>query len=365
MSTERSERSAVTLKDVGERAGVTSSAASMALADHSRISPKTKAAVREAARELGYVPSSAARALRNQRAGAVAVIVPNTSQHVFGHSYFMHVLTGVSQAAVAHDSQVLVSTNSDVENGVAAYERVVRSRTADGAIVTSAAVDDPHVEELVASGLPVVLIGNFPHLPAASSVGIDDVAATKALTEHLIVEHGRRRLAHVAGPLDHQTGIDRRAGFLAAVREHGIESDSIVVPGEFNEEAGSEAVRVLLGRVEARIDGIDGIDGIVFANDDMAFGGLRQLERSGLRAPEDVSIVGFDDFGLARLTTPGITTMAVPAAEMARLATERLFDLVEGKDPEPSHLELPVVLVRRTSCGCRPDRTPLDSPEAT
>ena len=97
-------RSSVTLKDVAERVGVTPSAVSMALLDSSRISAKTKEAVREAAASLGYVPSAAGRALRNQRAGAVALIVPNTSQHVFGHSYFMRVLTGVSLAANAHDN---------------------------------------------------------------------------------------------------------------------------------------------------------------------------------------------------------------------------------------------------------------------
>lgn len=347
----RDARSAVTLKDVAERVGITSSAASMALADHTRISAKTKAAVRQAAQELGYVPSSAGRALRNQRAGAVALIVPNTSQHVFGHSYFMHVLTGVSDAANAHDTQVIVSTNSDTENGVAAYERVVRSRTADGAIVTSAAVSDRHVEELVASGLPVVLIGNFPYLPGAVSIGIDDVAATRTITEHLIDVHGRRRLVHVTGPLDHQTGIDRREGFLEAVRSRGLEADARIIPGEFNEESGRDAVATLL----TDSAGDAAVDGIVFANDDMAFGGLQELKRQGRRVPEDISIVGFDDFGLARLTTPGITTIAVPAEQMAKRATERLFDLIDGRHDGPEHEELPVRFVARRSCGCPDD----------
>src|SRR6201992_2723365 len=102
----------------------------MALSSHSRTSAKTKDAVRRAAAELGYVPSSVGRALRNQRAEAIALIVPNTSQHVFGHSYFMHVLTGISDAANARDVQVIVSTTgeSGADGGVAAYQRVVRSR---------------------------------------------------------------------------------------------------------------------------------------------------------------------------------------------------------------------------------------------
>lgn len=319
----------------------------MALSDSSRISEKTKVLVRAAAAELGYVPSSAARALRNQRAGAVALIVPNTNRHVFGHSYFMHVLTGVSSVANDRDTQVLVSTNSDEANGLAAYERVMRSKSADGAIVTSAAVDDLNVERLSQSGLPVVLIGNFPYLPDSITVGIDDFAASADITRHMIETHGSRNLMHVSGPLDHQTAIDRRDGFLAAVGEAGILETSIVVEGDFSEEAGWRAVQNLG-------EGIRHIDGIVFANDDMAFGGLQAIAGQGMTVPRDLAIVGFDDFGLARLTTPGITTVSVPAEELARLATERLFDIIDGTSDGPSHQQLPVSLTLRESCGCPP-----------
>jgi DNA-binding LacI/PurR family transcriptional regulator len=338
-------RPSVTLKNVAELVGVTPSAASMALLDSPRISMKTKQAVRDAASSLGYVPSSAGRALRNQRAGVVAVIVPNTSQHVFGHSYFMHVLTGVSAAANANDTQVLVSTNLDAVDGIAAYERVMRSKSADGAILTSSAVTDFNVERLAASGVPVVLIGNFPYLTTVASVGINDVTASDFITAHLIHTHGRRRLVHVTGPLDHQTGIDRKAGFIAAVASAGIEENSRILEGDFGEESGSAAVERLLAEGP-------GFDGIVFANDDMAFGGLQALKRAGLTVPNDVSIVGFDDFGLSRSTTPAITTIRVPAERMAQIATERLFDLIDGESVGAYHLELDTTFVPRASCGC-------------
>ena len=339
---------AVTLKDVAAQVGITPAAASMALAGHARISEKTRAAVKQAADELGYVPSSAGRALRNQRANAVALIVPNSSAHVFGHLYFMHVLTGMSTAANEHDAQVIVSTNAETPNEAIAYERVMRSRTADGAIVTSAAIDDFHVEGLVASGLPVALIGNFPHLAGAVTVGIDDVAASERITEHLVEAHGRRRLLHVSGTLDHQTGIDRRDGFLRVAERHGLD-DAVVLEGDLSEASGVAAITTALS------DGEFHYDGIVFANDDMAVGGMRVLRQAGIRVPEDVSVVGFDDFGLARVTTPGISTVRVPAEEMSRLATERLFDLIDGRLTGPSHTELPVEIVLRESCGCDPE----------
>jgi DNA-binding LacI/PurR family transcriptional regulator len=335
----------VTLRDVAERVGVTPAAVSMALSGSPRISASTAERVKAAAAELGYVPSSAAKALRSQRSGAIALIVPNSTQHVFGHSYFMHVLTGVSSAANERDAQVLVSTSASEASGLTAYERVMRSRTADGALVTSAAIGDRNIERLAASGLPVVLLGNYPDLPDASSVGWDDLSASRMVTEHLIVDHGKRRLLHVTGPLDHQTSVDRREGFLQAVRAHGQEIDAAVVEGDFSEDSGAAAL-------DGTSFGDAGHDGIVFANDDMAFGGLQALRRKGLRSPEDVAIVGFDDFGLSRTTDPGITTVHVPAEELARIAAERLFALIEHPQGSPTRDDLEVSLVRRESCGC-------------
>lgn len=333
--------SKVTLRDLAGHTGLSISAVSMALLDHPRIGAETKARVREAASELGYVANSAGRALRAQRAGAIALIVPNTSRHVFGHAYFMHVLTGVTDAANARDSQVLISTNPDETHGMAAYERVMRSGSVDGAIVTSASVDDDNIERLVASGLPVVLLGRFPYLPDAVSVGVDDEAAAFVATEHLVVAHGRRSLVHISGPLDHQSAIDRRDGFEAAIARYGV-AGSVVV-GDYSEESGRAAAA-----------GIGAADGVFAANDEMAFGAMTVLASHGHAVPSQISIIGFDDFGLSRVTTPTISTMHVPAEHMARLATERLFDVVAGNEIEEglAHAVLPVELVARQSCGC-------------
>ncbi|GAA2643642.1 LacI family DNA-binding transcriptional regulator [Paractinoplanes durhamensis] len=332
----------VTLRDVAARVGITPAACSMALADSDRISPATKAAVRQAAAELGYVGSSAARALRKQRAGAIALIVPTTSRHVFGHSYFMHVLSGVTSVANDHDTQVLIATNADTARGLTAYERVMRSNSADGAILTSAAIEDETVDRLLASGLPLVLIGNFPRLTDAITIGVDDRRASRAATEHLIEVHGRRRLLHLTGPLDHQTGVDRRDGFLDAVTAAGVGADAIVLEGDFSEECGHRLVDRLA----------DGFDGIVAANDDMAFGALTALRERGRRVPGDVALIGFDDFGLSRVTTPAISTVSVPAEEMAATATERLLKLIDGKPAEWTRRDAEVSFRFRQSCGC-------------
>jgi len=330
----------VTLQDVADRVGITAAACSMALRDSDRISPTTKEQVRAVAAELGYVGSSAARALRRQRAGAVALIVPTTSKHVFGHSYFMHVLSGVTSVANDHDTQVLIATNADEARGLTAYERVMRSHSADGAILTSAAIEDETVDRLLASGLPLVLIGNFPQLADAITIGVDDRTAARRATEHLIVAHGRRRLLHLTGPLDHQTGVDRRDGFCDAVRAHGVEARSL--EGDFSEECGHRLVK----------DEDDSFDGIVAANDDMAFGALTALRERGRDVPGDVALIGFDDFGLSRVTTPAISTVAVPAEEMAAAATARLLELIDGRTGGWTRQQREVTFRYRASCGC-------------
>jgi DNA-binding LacI/PurR family transcriptional regulator len=336
----------VTLRDIAEQVGLSVSAVSMALQDHPRIGAETKARVREVADDLGYVANSAGRALRARRADAVALIVPNTSRHVFGHAYFMHVLTGVTDVANERDAQLVVSTNPDESHGKVAYERVMRSGSVDGAIVTSASVDDDNIERLVDSGLPIVLLGRFPYLPDAVSVGVDDVAAARLATDHLIQQHGRRSLVHISGPLDHQSAIDRRDGFLAACEAHGIRHR--IIEGDFSEESGSDAGAELAAELGS-------FDGIFAANDEMALGAMSRLAPHGL-VPTQISIIGFDDFGLSRVTSPAITTVHVPAERMARLATERLFDMLDGAriEGEDAHAILPVELVVRESCGCRP-----------
>lgn len=336
-------RSTVTLKDIAEQVGVSISAVSMALADHPRIGEVTKSRVIQAAGELGYVTNAAGRALRVNRVGAVALIVPNTSQHVFGHAYFMHVLTGVTQATNEADVQLLLSTNPDEIHGEVAYDRVMRAGWVDGAIVTSAAADDPGVRHLVSNGMPVVLLGRFPELPGAVSVSIDDIQASRLATEHLIESHGCTRLVHLSGPLNHRSAQDRREGFVAGCLAHGL--DPVIREGDYSEASGA--------LVACDLE-LAGCDGLVAANDEMAFGAMGALAERGVRVPSDVAVIGFDDFGLSRVTTPSISTIRVPTVEMAALATRMLLGLVAGSRPGDLRTVLDVELVARESCGCVP-----------
>ncbi len=343
---QRGEGGRTTLKDVARVAGVSASAVSMALADHPRIGQDRKAQIRAAARDLGYVTNSAARALRSQRAGSIALVVPNTSRHVFGHPYFMHLLTGVSAVSNDRDATLVLSTNADETNGVAAYERVLHSGTADGVIVASAAGNDANVARVVASGLPVVLIGRFPGIPAAVSVGVDDRGGAAAVTRHLLRDHGLRRVGQLTGPLEHQPARDRSDGFRAAARAARVAGPP-TVEGDFSEDSGRRGTAQLL-------DAHPDLQGIFAANDEMAYGALLECRARGLRVPDDIALTGFDDFGVSRLTTPGLTTVRVPAEDVGHTAATLLFELITGVRPAEAHTTLAVELVIRDSCGCPP-----------
>jgi DNA-binding LacI/PurR family transcriptional regulator len=334
-----------TLRDVARLAGVSVATASMALADKARVSESTKQAVREAAAALSYVPNSSGRALRAQRVGAIAVVVPHTSHHVFTHPVFMDLLEGVTAVANEHELTTILSTAPAEDDEAPAYLRILRGRQADGVIVASASVHDANVDRL-ASEYPVTLVGRRPHRPSLHCVGIDDVGGSHAATAHLLDVHGHRRLAHIAGPLDHQSAIDKHEGFRAALAGAGIAYDpALVLESDYSQEGGyAAAVRLL--------DGDRAPDAIVAANDQMAFGAIEAMRERGLDAPGDIAVVGYDDIGLARVMQPQLTSVRADLVEVGRLAAERLLELVGGDRPAPVQRELPTTVVIRSSCGC-------------
>lgn len=339
-----------TLRDVARLAGVSVSTASMALADNARIAESTKQAVRQAAAALGYVPNSSGRALRAKRVGALAIVVPHTSHHVFTHPVFMDLLEGLTAVANEHQLTTLLSTAPAEDDEAPAYLRILDGRQADGVIVASASIHDANVDRLATSGYAVTLIGRRPHRPSLHCVGIDDVGGSREVTLHLLDVHGHRRIAHVSGPLDHQSAIDKHEGFRAALAQAGVPYDpSFVVESDYSQEGGyAAAVRLLEGSPP---------DAIVAANDQMAIGALEAIRERGLDAPQDVAIVGYDDIGLARVMEPRLTSVRADLVEVGRLAAERLIALIAGNEPQPTQRELPTTVVVRASCGCQPERS--------
>jgi LacI family transcriptional regulator len=317
----------------------------MALAGSPRVAEQTKTRVRRAAAELGYVPHFAAAALRSQRADAVAVVLPHVARHVFSHPVFIDLLEGISAAANELDLSVLLSTARSAKDETSAYSRITRGRQAAGVIVAAASVHDANPANMQEAGYPVVVVGRLPRSSAVASVGIDDIGGARAAVLHLAQVHGVKRIGHVSGPLDHQSAIDKRDGYVSALAEAGLSMDPrLFFEGNYEEASGRDAGRALLAHLKPG-------DAVFFANDQMAIGAIDEWRAVGLGVPEDIHVVAYDNHPMSRHANPPLTTVDADMVAVGDAALRQLRRLIAG-ETGLAPIEFATSLVVRRSCGC-------------
>jgi DNA-binding LacI/PurR family transcriptional regulator len=335
-----------TLSDVARIAGVSLTTASMGLADNPRVAVATKQKVRNAAERLRYVPHSAGRALRMQRVGAIAVVVPHGTHHVFSHPVLMSLLEGIISVANQHDLMTILSTALSDEDEESAYHHITRGRRADGVIVAAAAAADTHPIQLARSGYPITVIGKTRLMSDVSTVGIDDQGGAYRATRHLIEAHGAKRIAHISGPLGHQSAIDKREGYMAALAEAGLAVDPrLQYEGDYGESSGVEAARAFLPVIAS-------FDALFSSNDHMALGALQVFRAAGIEVPRDLLMVGYDDHPLVRYIRPSLTTVRADMVQVGVIAAQTLIAKLNNPSASATHKTLPTELVLRASCGC-------------
>ncbi|ALO12959.1 Putative transcriptional regulator [Streptomyces venezuelae] len=297
--------------------------------------------VNRAVEELGYVPNHAARTLVTRRNGAVAVIIEEPEFRIFSDPFFEQQVRGISRELTAHDSQLVLLW---VE-GPGDHERIARylgGGHVDGALAFSLHSDDALPALIDRARIPVVFGGRpAPGIdPAVPYVDCDNRGGAREAVGHL-VGLGRRAVAHIAGPRDQTSAVDRLHGY------HDVLPDAdpaLLCQGSFTEESGARAMAELLDR---RPD----VDGVFVANDLMATGALRTLRERGVRVPEDVAVVGFDDMAsVIDRTSPALTTIRQDIEGMGRLMVKLLMRLLDGTDgAAPASVITPTSLVRRDS----------------
>jgi DNA-binding LacI/PurR family transcriptional regulator len=334
----------VTIRDVAEAAGVSTATVSLALAGNTLIAAATRARVKSIASALGYRPSALGRGLQGGRAEAVGLVIPHTGGHVFGHLYFMDLLSGVSEVLEAANKVLVISTTSSESDEEAAYLKILQTQHVGGIILASAALHDANIERLKASGHPFVFIGRYPLDPTIPSVSVDDIGGAAAATRHLL-GLGHRRIAHISGPLNHLSAIDRKAGYERAFHEAGLATAaSLCVEGDYSEAAGRVGM--------ARLLALDEPPTAVFAgSDETAIGAMAVLREAGIEPGRAFPVVGFDDVILARHVTPGLTTIRQPMRQMGRAAGELLMRVMDGDLLAGAGRQFPTELVIRQSCG--------------
>ncbi|MFY0406383.1 LacI family DNA-binding transcriptional regulator [Solicola sp. PLA-1-18] len=331
-----------TLEQVAARAGVGRGTASRVINGSSHVSDHARNAVERAVRELGYIPNQAARTLKTRRTGAVALVVSETEDRVFGEPFFATLIRGISAATGDAGYQLLLALVRGQEEASREHP-FLSPQHVDGALMVSQHDDDPLPHALAARGLPLVFAGRVPDTLEASSVDVDNVGGAESAVAHLVAA-GRRTIATIAGPDDMTAGRDRAAGYRSGLGRHDLPVDPhLVATADFSEAGGEQAMARLL---EARPD----LDAVFVASDLMAVGAVRALQAAGRRVPDDVAVVGFDDAPVAGLTDPALTTVHQPVDELGRRMAGVLVDQVlTGGGHSAVHEVLPTRLVVRAS----------------
>jgi len=305
-----------TIRDVARAASVSVASASRALNGHSNVAPATKSRVLEAVTALNYVPHLGARSLSTRRSNTIGVVLPD----LFGE-FFSEIIRGIDYSAHRRGLQLLLSNMHGSAQETAAALRAMRGRV-DGLLVMSPQLDAAFLSHNLPRGLPTVVMNGRIEGARHPSIAIDNRAGARAAVAHL-VSQGCKTIAHLAGPEGNADADERALGFRAAVAEMLGDRDPIIFDGDFSEDAGI-AAGIRIAAEQRRIDGL------FSANDIMAIGCMTALADAGVRMPDDIAVIGFDDVPIARYVTPGLSTMRVHIAQLGERALDRLMSAIEG-----------------------------------
>lgn len=332
----------LTLEEVARLAGVSRATVSRVVNNPDNVSPNLRVRVQKVIEETGYQPNLAARTLASRRSGIIGLIIPSVTEFVFADPYFPVLIEGISRACNLHDLTLTLFLFNSQDDQARVYQRALGTGLLDGLIVTADKLVDPLIPELIARQIPAVYVGRPHDASQTSYVDVDNVAGSYLATSHLI-RLGYQRIATITGPLDSTAGIDRRAGYVKALRERGREiDDSLIAEGDFSRDSGYSAMRRLLPHRP---------DAVFAASDTMAFGALAALHDAGLKPPDDVALIGFDDLPPTMRSNPPLTTIRQPVRRNGMLAVEILLDLLKTGPQPPRHIILPTELVIRATCG--------------
>jgi len=329
-----------TIEEVARLAGVGRGTASRVVNGSPQVSEAARTAVQQAVEELGYVPNRAARSLVTRRTDTVALVVSEPGDRVFGEPYFGAIVRGVGERLARSPFQLLL-TMAGTDRDRDRVARYLTDQHVDGVLLLSLHGSEDLLTTLDGRGVPTVCGGAVVGSEPAVVVDADNLAGGRAAVEHLLAR-GRHRLAVLTGPQDMSSGRDRLTGARAALSSAGLDHESLVVAfGDYSEASGEHAMRRVLATGTPP-------DAVFAASDLMAVGALRVLREAGLRVPDDVALVGFDDAPVARHTDPALTTVHQPVEEMGRVMADLLLARISG-EPVPARTVLPTRLVVRSS----------------
>ncbi|MEU2563073.1 LacI family DNA-binding transcriptional regulator [Streptomyces longispororuber] len=349
MQGKRSPARRPTMKDIARRAGVSESAVSFALNDRPGVSEVTRDRVRRVAEQLGWRPSTAARALSGEGAATVGLVVARPAGTLGVDSFFLQLISGVQEVLAERQLGLLFQVVEDVDAECAAYRRWWAEHRVDGVLVVDPRTDDPRPALLEELGLPAVVTGGVPDperppRPGLSTVWADDAGAMAAVVGHLHAL-GHRRIVHIAG-LPGLAHTERRIRTLRAEAERRGLSGVRSVTTDYSDAEGAAATRRVLRSASPPT-------ALVYDNDVMAVAGVAAAASLGFAVPADVSVVAWEDSALCRMVHPWLTALSRDTVSFGRTAARELLGLLDDGPSATVQVPLPSLIERESTGAVR------------
>jgi LacI family transcriptional regulator len=326
-----------TIKDIAREAGVSIATVSRTMNGEDGVGRETRERIQAIARRLNYFPNLSARSLVAQKPHALGIVIPRTSEFAFSNPYYAEILKGIGEKTNESGQYLVLSFLREED-----YARMYHSCLAAGIIVLANRIEDPGVNHARKSRIPMVLIPGDPLKPDVPSVDGDNYDGVRQAIHHL-AQLGHRDIALFRGPMNSKYSIERRDAFQRAMKRHSLPfREDWVIEYDFTQEGGFLEMKKLLA-LENRPTAL------LLMNDFSALGVLRAAKESGVRVPEEISLIGFGDVPSASMTDPPLTTLREPFQTMGYRAADMLLKMIQGRRFSPKHIVLPVELVIRKS----------------
>ena len=336
-----------TIQDVARAANVSAATVSRALSRPERVSESTRARISEAIHATGYTLNQAARSLRQRSTRTILVALPDIRNH-----FFSSILDAIEREATSRGYGMLVASLYLGEETARRLQDYMLSNRADGLLLFDGSLNPDTLNAIARPPYSVPMVIACEDIPSANfnTVVTDNIQAAERATRHLL-DLGHSRIAHIMGPENNVVAQDRLTGFQLAMQRAGLTvSPEWILPGNFGMDSGFAAAKRLISLANCPT-------AVFAANDESAIGLLSGLRQHGLECPRDMSVVGFDDLGVAAHYAPPLTTMRQPRETLGRMAAETLIDMLEEGEqiPAPVRIVLSSELIARESTD-RPRR---------
>lgn len=325
-----------TIRDVAKLAGVSIATVSRVLNGKGYVHSKTKLKVQNAVEELQFQPNSVAQGLASKKSGMIACVLPDIT-----NPFFAELARAIEDAAKLEGYTVVICNSDDNKDEERNYIEILKNKYIDGIVIASQTIDKNDVAQLKNGGIPTIMLDRVPEDEDMIVIRAQNYNGAKLAVNHLL-DIGCKKVAHIYGPQTIIPARERLKGFQDSVGNFEWYTEQLLTSGDFEIEGGMSATRELLKKNPD-------IDGIFAGNDLMAIGAIKVLLSMGIRVPEEVAVVGFDDISISKIIEPELSTVSQPIYEMGREAVNLLVKSMKNEIDIPRNTVFDVKLIKRGS----------------